>query len=113
MDKTVLRATRWNKDNPVKRQKHVMNYQWKKLGYLIGSKIFDYKDFNAMFEEQNGCCKICGLHQSDIGKTLSVDHNHETGQVRGLLCQRCNTVIGMARDNIDILNSAIDYLEGN
>ena len=88
-----------------------MNHQWKKLGYLIGSRIFNYEDFNSMFEAQKGYCKICEKHQLDLGKTLSVDHNHTTGQVRGLLCQKCNAMIGMANDNIEILQSAIKYLE--
>jgi len=51
-------------------------------------------DYNKMFEEQNGCCKLCGRHQSEQKFRLCVDHNHETGRVRGLLCTRCNVGLG-------------------
>jgi len=68
-------------------------------------------DWNRMFEAQNGCCAICGQHQSDLSRTLCVDHNHETGKVRGLLCGTCNRSIGLLKDDKDILRSAISYLE--
>lgn len=51
-------------------------------------------EFNAMLLEQGGVCKICGGLPSK-GKSLHVDHNHETGVVRGLLCQRCNIGLGI------------------
>lgn len=69
------------------------------------------KDYNKLFEEQCGGCAICGTHQSKLKKALSVDHNHETGQIRGLLCNKCNLLLGNASDNFIILRSAADYLE--
>lgn len=69
------------------------------------------EDYNEMFVNQNGCCKICGRHQSEFKKTLCVDHCHTTGKVRGLLCSNCNIVLGQAKDDIEILKSAIKYLE--
>ena len=44
------------------------------------------QDYNQMFDRQKGCCDICRRHQSEFSKALAVDHNHETGKVRGLLC---------------------------
>lgn len=55
-------------------------------------------------------CGICGRSYNDNGKALSVDHNHETGQLRELLCQKCNLALGGFQDSIEILKSAIKYL---
>ena len=51
-------------------------------------------DYNKMFEEQEGKCKICGVHQDKLNRILGTDHNHDTGIVRGLLCNRCNITLG-------------------
>jgi hypothetical protein len=72
------------------------------------------EDYDLMLEEQNGVCAICGEEETSIrlGKTklLAVDHDHETGEVRGLLCARCNMAIGLLNEDIDILKSAIKYI---
>jgi hypothetical protein len=59
---------------------------------------------------QGGSCKICKTHESNLKRKLFVDHCHTTGSVRGLLCQSCNTMIGNAKDNILVLQAAINYL---
>jgi hypothetical protein len=64
-----------------------------------------------MFIKQNYKCAICYEHNDKFQKGLAVDHNHKTGQIRGLLCGKCNKAIGLMQDNIDILNNAITYLE--
>lgn len=71
--------------------------------------------YDAMHRAQNGCCAICGgpevaTHKGRL-KMLHVDHNHDTGRVRELLCFRCNAMIGSALENPEILRSAISYLE--
>ena len=53
-------------------------------------------------------CEICGQPQES--KKLSIDHDHKTGKIRGLLCFRCNTALGKFDDDIDVLASAISYL---
>ncbi len=68
-------------------------------------------DYNKMFEHQNGCCAICGTHQSELPRALAVDHCHTTLINRGLLCMPCNLMIGHAKDNINILKKAINYLK--
>ena len=59
-------------------------------------------------------CVICGEMETSmrggLRKTLSRDHNHTTGQQRGALCFRCNTALGLMRDNPDLLLAAADYL---
>lgn len=70
------------------------------------------EDFDNMLILQDGKCKICGNSESKgKNKLLCIDHCHETGKVRGLLCHSCNTGIGNLRDNIDNLKNAIKYLE--
>lgn len=70
-------------------------------------------DYTGMLEAQNGCCAICGIHEKHCDKNLAVDHDHETGEVRKLLCQHCNTGLGQFRDNPEFLANAIKYLEEN
>ena len=67
-------------------------------------------DYNTMFQQQNGFCLICGIHQSEVNKTFCVDHDHETGEVRGLLCDQCNKGLGHFKDNPSFLEKAADYL---
>ena len=71
---------------------------------------FTQEDFDKKLIEQNGKCAICGT--SDSGATdWHADHDHKTGQKRGLLCQKCNTGLGLLKDDIDVLCSAIEYLK--
>lgn len=67
----------------------------------------------AMMNHQQGCCAICGesLDHAEIRDTAyCIDHCHTTGKVRGLLCNYCNTMIGLAKDDPSILQNAIIYL---
>ena len=69
------------------------------------------EDYNQMFADQNGCCDICGIHQSDTEHRFCVDHNHKTGEVRGLLCRTCNAGLGHFADSTENLAKAIIYLQ--
>lgn len=69
------------------------------------------KDYNKMWELQEGCCAICRKHQSEFTQRLHVDHCHSTGKIRSLLCFNCNTGIGQLKEDIEILKEAIKYLE--
>jgi hypothetical protein len=79
-------------------------------------KIFgiDFADYQRMLVEQNGVCAICEKPESKTSngtlRTLSVDHDHKTGTIRGLLCANCNLALGYACDNPEILIKAIAYL---
>lgn len=66
--------------------------------------------YDALMEVQGGVCKICGNPQID--KALYIDHDHFTGRIRGLLCNNCNTGLGMFKDNSELLGNAIKYLDG-
>ncbi len=67
------------------------------------------EDYDNLFNNQNGVCLICKNPETN-GRRLSVDHDHKTGKIRGLLCQKCNTLLGCANDSIDILLKSIEYL---
>jgi hypothetical protein len=67
---------------------------------------------DEMLKAQNYCCKICGLHESEIPKCrLFVDHKHNTKEIRGLLCQNCNSALGHAKDNAETLLAMVEYLD--
>lgn len=63
-------------------------------------------DYDAMLDIQEGNCSVCG----DKLSIPQVDHCHDTGQVRGLLCNKCNIGLGMFRDDLDLLAAAASYL---
>jgi len=64
--------------------------------------------YNSLFDQQKGICKICKSPPKD--KYLVIDHDHQTGEIRGLLCQRCNKTLGFAGDTIEKVQRFIDYL---
>lgn len=67
-------------------------------------------DYDKMYVDQLGKCGICGTHQSDLKKSLAVDHNHETGKIRGLLCNRCNIGIMNLKEDAENCLLAYQYL---
>ena len=75
------------------------------------------EDYNRMFFEQEGCCWICKAkpktHQGSPDALLGVDHDHLTGLIRGLLCQKCNKGLGLFNDDPALLVNAISYLAQN
>lgn len=68
-------------------------------------------EYNLMFTEQKGKCACCGIHQNELTKKFAVDHDHDTGLIRGLLCNHCNLALGKLGDNIEGLMRALNYLE--
>lgn len=74
--------------------------------YLRKKYNISLKDYNEMLLKQNKLCCIC---EEELD--LVVDHDHDTGEVRGLLCNLCNTSLGGFKDSISSLKKAIQYLE--
>jgi hypothetical protein len=66
------------------------------------------EEYDEMVVDQGGKCKIC--LNPPVDRCLSVDHDHVTGKVRGLLCSNCNSMLGYAKDNPVLLRRGIDYL---
>jgi hypothetical protein len=99
----AAKAKAWRQKNP----DHSRADNLKKYGLAV-------EQYDAMSDAQGGICSICffddGMPQT---RRLAVDHDHQTGNVRGLLCTRCNLAIGYARDDPSLLRAMARYLEGN
>lgn len=87
---------------------HKIETRHNKLIYSYGVGLDEY---DKLFTVQEGRCAICGKHQTELSKVLSIDHDHRTGKIRGLLCQNCNLALGNVFDDIWILEHAIKYLQ--
>jgi hypothetical protein len=70
------------------------------------------ENYDILLESQKGVCAICFTNKPGNKKRFSVDHDHKTGKVRGLLCDKCNRGLGYFNDNFEILEKAIKYLKG-
>lgn len=78
----------------------------RKLKYIYGITLSQYQ---IILELQNGKCAICNKIQDK--RPLSVDHDHTTGKIRGLLCLKCNSGIGFVSEDVNILESMISYIK--
>ena len=92
----AVEKSEWQKGTPELTRNRCLKYK-----YGITSA-----DYERMLFEQNNCCYICHAECK-----LVVDHCHESGKVRGLLCNYCNVMLGMAKDNPALLRLAANYLE--
>lgn len=69
------------------------------------------QQYNELLDKQHGCCAICDRHREEFDRHFSVDHNHATNEIRGLLCTYCNhRVVGRHRDGV-LLRKIADYVE--
>ena len=109
-DKRWIEKNR-EKKNELNKKWRDSNKEWCKSYELKRKFNITPEDYNRMFEEQAGRCKICNTHASNFTKALAVDHCHTTGKVRGLLCDKCNRGIGLLGDDVEILKAAVRYLE--
>ena len=113
-DEQKKQRLEWSKKSYVKNKNKVLiNHRHRHLEktYNLTSKQY----LEMMIEQQNRCA-ICENYETRILKSgdvkpLSVDHNHSTGEVRQLLCNDCNAMLGYARENITTLQNAIFYLQ--
>ncbi len=77
------------------RNPNYKNHHWAKHGVKAADgSPFTTVVYDREYQIQQGCCKICGKHQSAINKSLVVEHSHITGFFRGLVCQGCNIKVG-------------------
>jgi hypothetical protein len=110
----------WKKKNPLKVRVNNKVYRKKnsknlkeivRRSFLKKSYNLSLEEYKILFEKQKGICAICLKAQSPSTRQLAVDHDHKTGQIRGLLCTSCNLLLGNAADSKTVLLSAIKYLE--
>lgn len=102
---------KYNKQRRVDNPEHVGTIERRsKFKKQYGITLQDYED---MLDGQNGGCAVCGTKKpSDRTRYFAVDHCHTTGQVRGLLCTKCNRGLGLFNDDTDRMFRAINYLKG-
>jgi len=97
----TTKATKWKRDNPEKAKDQ--QYQ-RKYG-------ISYSDYEYLLSKQDKKCDICDTRFEDAQRgILFVDHCHKTGKIRGLLCQNCNTAIGLLQDDPSLCVKAEKYL---
>ena len=85
-------------------KKHVSQTKRK---YKFG---IDAQAQEKLLSSQNHCCAICKIHESKCRRILAIDHDHRTKKIRGLLCDNCNRCLGLLKDNLQVLKSAVEYL---
>ena len=77
----------------------------------------DSEEYDRILRSQNGVCAICEQPETHLSHGrivhLSVDHDHDTGKVRGVLCNACNKGLGHFRDDVKLLKTAIRYINAN
>lgn len=96
-------------------KQYVRSYMDSRKKHLLAKYGLSIEQYMDMHESQNGLCAIClqpetALDRMGNLRPLAVDHNHDTGAVRGLLCHGCNVGIGLLKDDVDIIISAALYL---
>ena len=116
-EKIAQKMKEWKASN----KDHVDEYnkQWKtkqpdyfKDKHLKNTYGIGLVEYNEILNSQGGVCAGCGIEpEKTHRKRLFVDHCHSTGKIRGLLCQQCNTALGMVKDNPEILMGLIVYLK--
>jgi Autographiviridae endonuclease VII len=111
-------ARRWRRQNLEKSKAHQKAYDERHPGRRLESvrkhhlqKTYGLtlEAYEGLLETQGGGCAVCGATSSGK-RSLSVDHCHETGAVRGILCGNCNAGLGKFKDSIEMLETAIGYL---
>ena len=95
--KSIAKVLKWRKDNP-ERQAAI----YRKGEYGVTKEEFDNK-----LKEQNNCCDVC----KRVLVVPCQDHDHKTKNNRGILCKKCNSLLGYAEENLEILANAIKYLQ--
>ena len=104
----------WNINNPERYRASYTETPEKKehrRRRLIEKKYgLSYKDWEGLWYSQDGRCAICDKFIDDL-KDICIDHNHKTGEIRGLLCKECNLGIGCFLDDPELTKLATEYLK--
>jgi hypothetical protein len=112
-----LKASRSTPEGKIKFKSYFKSYYYSKKGKaqdkarkLRCNFNIILEQYNEMFTKQDGCCAICKKPQVEFKRAFAVDHDHKTGEIRGLLCSKCNITLGNSNDDVAILEQAIQYL---
>ena len=97
----IYRAKNREKILEVQKKWNNKNFERRKNVILKNVYGITLEDYNKMFEAQEGKCAICQRHQNELTKSLGVDHDHKTGQIRSLLCITCNTDLASVENRLE------------
>jgi hypothetical protein len=100
-EETKKASKKFYKENIVKLRER----SWARQGITM-----TFEKFNELLSLQDNKCGICEAHSSQFKKSFHVDHNHETGKIRGLLCTNCNTAIGLLNENPILFTKATEWI---
>ena len=114
-----MQRKKYNTDPEAKLKRKIRESRRKGKDPLVSRKAelkrlygITWEDYVSMLKNQGEVCAIC-KQECSTTKMLSVDHDHATGRVRGLLCNGCNTSLARFKDSVVLLKRAIDYLNAN
>ncbi len=110
----IAQVRRWQQENKEHLHAYRKDYRQRRKveerdAYLRRTFGITQADYDALLAAQGGGCAICGKKPGKI--SLHVDHDHETGEIRGLLCVGCNNALGQFRDDIGLLSRAREYVD--
>lgn len=104
-DKRIAYCRKWYAEHPEKNAQYNFKNSLKKFGLTL-------QDYEALVARQGNVCAICRQPEAN-GHRLHIDHCHNTGVVRGLLCEKHNLMVGLSNDQPEILLAAAEYLKWN
>lgn len=114
-EKARERARLWHVNNRERHLAYMARRRKENSRAVLSSKLkaafgISLEQYEAIASKQNHCCAICGTPQVELRRKMAVDHDHETGKVRGLLCNNCNVGLGNFRDSEQLLVKAQKYI---
>ena len=115
----IDRVQAWRDANPEKYAKYQQTYRSRperkladRAGHLKRKFGLTLEQYDELLASQGGGCAICG-DAPEVNVSLHIDHDHDTGAVRGLLCLRCNNALGQLKEDPDLIRAAAAYLDGH
>ena len=114
-EKAIADVKRWQQENKEHLHAYRREYRQRRKveqrdAYLRRTFGFSHAEYENLLALQGGGCRICGKRPGKIA--LHVDHDHETGEIRGLLCVGCNNALGQFGDDVGLLMRAGEYVDG-
>jgi recombination endonuclease VII/cytochrome c554/c'-like protein len=112
----IASVKRWQQENKEHLHAYRRDYRQRRKrehrdAYLRRTFGISNDDYDEFLRRQGGGCAVCGRPPGK--SSLHIDHDHDSGQIRGLLCVGCNNALGQFQDSADLLARAADYLDGS